>query len=130
MNKMTFATVAALAAMALLGCQKKAPTTTELEVPPMPAAELAPEPGQPDMTETAVEEAPVQPAGTDTTGAPAPSAGQEQAARTYTVRKGDTLYSIARKFYGDQRRHKDIVKANNLTDPNKIFPGQVLKIPD
>lgn len=128
MNKMTFATVAALAAMALLGCQKKAPTTTELEVPPMPAAELAPEPGQPEVTETAVEEAPDEPSADTTT--LAPPAGQEQAARTYTVRKGDTLYSIARRFYGDQRRFKDLVKANNLTDPNKIFPGQVLKIPD
>ena len=48
----------------------------------------------------------------------------------YTVKKGDWLYKIARKIFGDQRKFKDIFLANQDTieDPDIIHPGQVLKI--
>ena len=51
--------------------------------------------------------------------------------RTHTVAKGDTLYSLARQYYGDQRRWKDIYNANRSTinDPNMIRVGQRLVIP-
>lgn len=48
---------------------------------------------------------------------------------TYTVRKGDTLYSIAKKFYGDADRWKVIAKANDIKDPRKLKVGKVIKIP-
>jgi nucleoid-associated protein YgaU len=53
---------------------------------------------------------------------------QEQ---TYTVKAGDTLSQIAKQFYGDAAQYQRIFQANTdqLTDPNKIKPGQVLKIP-
>ncbi len=49
----------------------------------------------------------------------------------YKVRKGDTLQSISKKFYGTTKRWTDIYKANKdiLKSPNKIYPGQVIKIP-
>ncbi|NUQ50043.1 MAG: LysM peptidoglycan-binding domain-containing protein [Phycisphaerae bacterium] len=51
-------------------------------------------------------------------------------ARTYVVQKGDTLSSLARKFYGDQKRWKDIYQANKqLTNPNKLPVGTKLIIP-
>jgi nucleoid-associated protein YgaU len=53
--------------------------------------------------------------------------------REYTVTKGDTLYSIARKYYdGDHRRWKDIWEANmdQIPDKNKLKVGLVLVIPD
>jgi nucleoid-associated protein YgaU len=52
-------------------------------------------------------------------------------AHTYVVRAGDTLSKIAKEMLGDSGAFMDIFKANRdqLTDPNVIRPGQVLKIP-
>ena len=44
---------------------------------------------------------------------------------TYTVKKGDTLSAIAKK-YGTT--YKELAKKNNISNPNKIYPGQVIKI--
>jgi nucleoid-associated protein YgaU len=51
--------------------------------------------------------------------------------RTYTVQPGDTLSKIAREMLGDAKAYMDIFNANRdqLADPDKIKPGQVLKIP-
>jgi nucleoid-associated protein YgaU len=49
--------------------------------------------------------------------------------REYKVVKGDTLARIARKLYGDGKRWPDIATANNLADPGRIRPGQILLIP-
>ncbi|HJW46074.1 MAG TPA: LysM peptidoglycan-binding domain-containing protein [Lysobacter sp.] len=51
--------------------------------------------------------------------------------RTYTVAKGDTLSHIAKAHYGKASKWKAIFDANRdqLSDPDKIQPGQVLKIP-
>lgn len=53
------------------------------------------------------------------------------AVTTYTVVAGDNLSKIARHFYGNANAWKSIFDANRdqLTDPDKIRPGQVLKIP-
>jgi len=50
---------------------------------------------------------------------------------TYTVKAGDTLSKIAKQFLGDASAYMDIFNANTdqLSDPDKIKPGQVLKIP-
>jgi nucleoid-associated protein YgaU len=52
-------------------------------------------------------------------------------AHTYVVRPGDTLSKIAADLLGDSGAFMDIFNANRdqLTDPNAIRPGQVLKIP-
>ncbi|MEL7107784.1 MAG: peptidoglycan-binding protein LysM [Pseudomonadota bacterium] len=49
----------------------------------------------------------------------------------HTVRSGDTLSKIAKKYYGDAMRYPDIFDANTpmLKHPDKIYPGQVLRIP-
>jgi nucleoid-associated protein YgaU len=48
---------------------------------------------------------------------------------TYTVQKGDSLWSIAVRAYGDGYQWTKIAQANGLTDPGLIFSGNVLKIP-
>lgn len=47
----------------------------------------------------------------------------------YTVKEGDTLFTIAEKYYNDGYKYTEIVKANNITDPNNVLVGQVLEIP-
>lgn len=60
--------------------------------------------------------------------APAPAATPLQ---TYTVAKGDTLSKIAKHFYGNANQWKQIFEANRdqLSNPDLIKPGQILKIP-
>ena len=57
--------------------------------------------------------------------------GGAQAASTYTVQSGDTLGKIAKDQLGNANAYMDIFNANKdqLSDPDKIKPGQVLKIP-
>ena len=47
----------------------------------------------------------------------------------YAVKDGDTLFSIAEKYYQDGYKYTEIVKANNLTNPDQIETGVVLEIP-
>ena len=47
----------------------------------------------------------------------------------YSVKAGDMLMVIAKKFYGDESKYKLIMEANEIEDPNKIFVGQELIIP-
>ncbi len=55
----------------------------------------------------------------------------EAAAVMYTVVSGDTLSGIAKAQYGDAMKYMTIFEANKpmLEDPDKIYPGQVLRIP-
>jgi LysM repeat protein len=64
--------------------------------------------------------------------APAPPAPAPAAApKTYTVKSGDTLSQIAKDQLGSASSYMKIFEANKdvLTDPDKIKPGQVLRIP-
>lgn len=76
-----------------------------------PATEAAP----------AAEEAPAA-------AAPAPA---EVESTFYTVQSGDTLGAIAKAHYGDASKYPLIFEANRpmLSDPDKIYPGQSLRIP-
>jgi len=52
--------------------------------------------------------------------------------RFYTVQKGDSLSKISKTVYGDPMKYTTIFEANKpmLKDPNLIYPGQVLRIPE
>src|SRR3954471_5961360 len=62
--------------------------------------------------------------------APAATSGTS-AGRTYTVQPGDTLGKIAKDYLGSSNAYMKIFEANKdqLSDPDKIRPGQVLQIP-
>lgn len=55
----------------------------------------------------------------------------EPESRFYTVKSGDSLSKIAKEMYGNANDYMKIFDANKpmLSDPNKIYPGQVLRIP-
>lgn len=50
---------------------------------------------------------------------------------TYTVKKGDCLWNIAKKYLGKGSRYKEIYDLNKdkIKSPNRIYPGQVLALP-
>lgn len=50
----------------------------------------------------------------------------EEAPRSYTVVKGDTLMEICRREYGDGNRCWETAEKNGITNPNLIYPGQVI----
>ncbi len=60
-----------------------------------------------------------------------PAAGAGASARTYTVKSGDTLSGIAKEHLGSAGAYMKIFDLNKdqLTDPDKIKPGQVLRLP-
>jgi nucleoid-associated protein YgaU len=64
------------------------------------------------------------------TGGPSSGAGAA-AAKSYTVKPGDTLSEIAKQHLGNAGAYMKIFELNKdqLADPNKIKPGQVLRLP-
>jgi nucleoid-associated protein YgaU len=69
-------------------------------------------------------------AGAQTQAIPQPTPAKASM-KTYTVKSGDTLSEIAKSELGNANKYMDIFNANRdqLSDPDKIKPGQVLKIP-
>jgi len=63
--------------------------------------------------------------------APEPPEEETPNSQFYTVESGDTLGAIAKRFYGSAGKYMIIFEANRpmLEDPNRIYPGQVLRIP-
>ncbi|RUM68139.1 MAG: peptidoglycan-binding protein LysM [Sulfurospirillum sp.] len=50
----------------------------------------------------------------------------------YEIQKGDSLWKIAEIYYKDGRRYTEIFEANRevIKDPDKIYPGQMIRIPN
>ena len=61
----------------------------------------------------------------------APAGSPAAPSTFYTVKKGDTLSAIAKAHYNNANAYMQIFEANKpmLADPDKIYPGQVLRIP-
>ncbi|MEW6483252.1 MAG: peptidoglycan-binding protein LysM [Pseudomonadota bacterium] len=59
------------------------------------------------------------------------TSGPETTPTIYTVKSGDTLSAISKQVYGDANQYNKIFEANKpmLTSPDKIYPGQALRIP-
>lgn len=76
------------------------------------AVEPSPAPGSPETAEE-------------------PDSAEAAATSTYTVQPGDTLWKIAKQFYGEGNAYLKIFEANKglLKDPDHIYPGQELVIP-
>ena len=119
-KKFVSALLAAVMLVAVLVVPAMAAEDEELP-PPIAAA--------PDADESLIAPPPI---------APAPTADEEQppiapapTAAAYTVVKGDSLWKIAKNLLGSGSRWREIYTANkeSIKDPNIIFAGQVLTIP-
>lgn len=47
--------------------------------------------------------------------------------KPYVVKKGDTLWGICKRILGDGSKYKQVAKLNHIANPNRIYPGQVIK---
>jgi len=121
-------------AMMLGGCKNNQQVT---EVPPPPPSETMPMVDRPtaaDGPADAVVFDEVEPAPAP---APTPAASntatqlppEPAAIDTYVIRKGDTLWSIAVRVYGDGQRWQDIVAANPGINPKKLMVGTEIILP-
>jgi 5'-nucleotidase len=133
----TFLFGALIGSCALLGCNNAKP---KQDMQPAPAATVSEPPSDyfasdpaagtmTGSTESSTGSAYQSPTLASAGTTPAHSATASSGGATmHTVAKGETLYSIARKYYNDGKRWKDIAKANSVT-PEKLKVGQELVIP-
>lgn len=56
-----------------------------------------------------------------------PTTGKETP-KTHTVKSGETLWAIAKKYLGDGSKSTELAKINNISNPNMIKAGQVIKL--
>jgi PPM family protein phosphatase len=85
------------------------------------------ETAEPQPTEAAVGNNDGEPTKDGTNPDPAPDSWKEPI--KYTVKSGDSLQKISKRFYNDISKYELIMKYNNIKDPNDIKIGQVLLIP-
>ena len=114
----------------LVGCQPKSSEQAPHIYPPEPVGGLQPADDVPPPPEPAPLPAesvirPPEPIRL----APIPA---EPAEQVHVVVKGDTLYGIARKYYGKHSRElvRKIIDANPGINPDRIFPGQKIIVPE
>jgi len=128
-------TAIALTPALVVGCRSEPEPVAE--VPP-PAQVAEPEPLPPvSINEGSTAEDEPAPGVTVGPGETSPPPGYEPeplppsqpATRTYTIRKGDTFWSIAQRIYGDGQRWRDIAQANPSVDPKKLAIGQQITLP-
>ncbi|MGV8845780.1 LysM peptidoglycan-binding domain-containing protein [Tessaracoccus sp.] len=105
-------------------------TATPAPVPPL----SPPPPPPPPRDEISIlaficKRLPKVPASVPQTPLPATSAPLVSvASKTWTVKKGETLWRIAERSFGDGSRWTEIARLNNITDPTDLAVGQVLRI--
>ncbi|MEM6506728.1 MAG: LysM peptidoglycan-binding domain-containing protein [Planctomycetota bacterium] len=131
MNKAWIA--CSLAAAALTGCQSDTEPVSQVP-PPNYAAEPEPLPpvsinaGSPSVGDPDFKKPSTGPVTGPGAYEPEPLPPQP-ASRTYTIRKGDTFWSIAQREYGDGQKWRDISAANPSADPKKLAVGQQITLP-
>lgn len=120
-----------------MGCQKKPQMQPEANVDQdITDAPEAYGPTEPSPLDPAVEPFPADPPADPRAQEPRPEPQPidvvpPEVQKTYHVMKrGDTLYSLARQYYGDAKRWRDIAQANNIQDANNIPIGKRLVIPE
>ena len=120
-----FALSLTIAAAMATGCaeQKKPTATSPLALDVNPPAQT--------VTPVAAYTPAASPvlAAPDTVTTQTPSASIAGAGSTYTVKKGDTLFKIAKEHYGDGKQWQKIASANPGVTPQSLRVGQTLNIP-
>ncbi|MCC6681487.1 MAG: LysM peptidoglycan-binding domain-containing protein [Phycisphaeraceae bacterium] len=115
----TFAFALTLVLAGLVGCDKNKDNAIN-QAPPPDASQDAFAP---------VEVTPATGSGAGYVDPYAPQPVAPMAGNSYTIKKGDTLWSIAQRHYGNGQKWQDIVSANPGLDPNKLPVGKTIVLP-
>jgi nucleoid-associated protein YgaU len=124
-QSIAIALTAALAGIAAAGCANKGTKTADASVMDV----STPTPSAPTAYTPAPQPVAAQPVTYDTMPNSTGTGHSEMAGGTYTVKKGDTLYSIARTRYGDGKQWQRISAANPGLRPESLKVGQTITIP-
>lgn len=130
MRRMWVLTMLAVSVTAVaIGCENSQQTDESLRVPPPTYAADEPEPIDASDGQTGDDQA--QPLPEAPAAGPEPIDAQSDSGTTstYTIRKGDTLWSLAEQFYGDGQRWVDIRRANPGLEPTNMAVGQEITLP-
>lgn len=57
-----------------------------------------------------------------------PPSSNQPSNKNYTVKSGDCLWNICKQYLGDGSKYPEIAKLNNISNPNLIYPGMVIKL--
>ena len=112
------------------GCKKPGAPTPEADVvtAPRPAGALEPRPEpEAEAPAAALTDQEIDRILADSS--PPATPPPEPVERVHTVRKGDTFWSLATRYYGTGRRWRDIAAANPSLDPRRLRIGQTVRIP-
>ena len=101
--------------------QYKSYGTKTVTVPALPAVKLPDAPKQTTVV--------TKPARKVTTTKKTESKDDSSSGTIYTVKKGDCLWNICKKHYGSGSKYKEVAKANNIKNPDLIYPGQKIRLP-
>jgi LysM repeat protein len=96
--------------------------TTPGEATPTPSIEATP-------TSSPTESPTPSPSPSDSPSPSTSPSGSPDVQKTYVVQQGDSLYSISATLNLGENGVQDLIRLNGITDPTKIRPGQVLKLP-
>ena len=96
--------------------------TTPGEATPSPSIEATP-------TSSPTESPTPSPSPSDSPSPSTSPSGSPDVQKTYVVQQGDSLYSISATLNLGKNGVQDLIRLNGITDPTKIRPGQVLKLP-
>lgn len=124
---------AAAATASPLAAQPVANSSPREPAQPQEAEARSPASGQ--RTPVAAITTPPAPAPTPKPASTLPSAAEESmelkgAATSYVIQPGDTMWRISGTLLGDPRSFRSLAEANDIEDPDRIYPGQRLRIPD
>lgn len=113
------------------GCGDKKPKAEPIQSAQTDTGSLQPDLYATDGGAKSPYSSPTTPAAYDYSSTPTTTSGAMTGGQSHTVAKGDTLYSLARKYYGNQSKWKDIYEANkaSIPNPNTLKVGQKLIIP-
>jgi 5'-nucleotidase len=125
----TLIALVSVVGLAAAGCQRKANVPVNESVTDVGAPETNGGGGFQNQPQNVAPQPVVYDTVTTTPMPATPESGGTLAAGSYTVKKGDTLYSIARQRWGDGKQWVRITEANPGLAPEKLRAGQTINIP-
>ncbi len=94
------------------------------------SGDVYPTEAETESTESRITQSQTEQSQTEKQAEPAEMVKEADAAQTtYIVKKGDTIMSICKKYYGNTEKLNEIIAVNNIEDADKLYIGQEIKLP-